>query len=139
MRPTARNYCAPFVRHRDFFSQNSLFEGPICPPSEIFIKNFRTNFFLLPCKSLRSPPQQGSRYATDSISPFQTLIYLLFLHLYLVPLILSTPGSLLIDCLLIPTKLNTSLLEPNRSVQKLQILQVLSMVLHLSQFLLLAT
>src|SRR3989441_13037925 len=40
----------------------------------------------------------------NSTSPFQALILLQLSHLYLMPLILSTPGSLLIDFLLILIK-----------------------------------
>src|SRR4051812_24495909 len=73
------------------------------------------------------------------ISRFQALILLQLSHLYHMPSILSTPGLLLIDCLLILIKLNTCSLELNSSVQKLPILHFPSMVPHLSQFLLLAT
>src|SRR3989442_15075145 len=72
-------------------------------------------------------------------SPFQALILLQLSHLYHMPLILSTLGSLLINCLLILIKLNTCSLEPNSNVQKLLIPHFLSMVPHLFQFLLLAT
>src|SRR3954466_5179821 len=62
-------------------------------------------------------------------SPFQPLILLLILlsHLYHMPLILSTPGSLEIDSLLIQIKLNTCSLEPNSNAQKLLIPHFLSM------------
>src|SRR5437867_7167693 len=72
-------------------------------------------------------------------SPFQALILLQLSHLYLMPLILSTPGSLLIDSLSILIKLNTCSLEPNSNVQKLLIPHFLSIVPHLFQFLLRAT
>src|SRR3954466_3098768 len=72
-------------------------------------------------------------------SPFQALILLLLSHLYHMPLILSTPGSLEIDSLLIQIKLNTCSLEPNSNAQKLLIPHFLSMVPHLFPFLLRAT
>src|SRR5437867_10707110 len=72
-------------------------------------------------------------------SPFQALILLLLSNLYHMPLILSTPASLLIDSLSILIKLNTGSLKPNSNVQKLLIPHFLSMVPHSFQFLLRAT
>src|SRR3989442_1483033 len=46
----------PSVRHQRsdclFFTQNSLFEGPLCPPPE----NLCQHFFLRPCKGLLPLP-----------------------------------------------------------------------------------